>query len=153
MATDTTDKIHNSFTTRISVNFFVPPSLNESNKKLYSAAQKWMGKMAESDKKMLYSLGMTAIWGGDTIRNYKDILTSLFLFKNTSRDLTSTRKVERFILTSFFCTRSRSRKLKGTWAGGYGKKRLISTWKRYNLKLRHDLIGCCFRLGRFTSKL
>ena len=81
MATDTTDKVHNTFTTRISVNFFVPPSENEADKKLYSAAQKWMVKMSESDKTIALLPWYDSDMGENIIHTYKDIPTSLFLFK------------------------------------------------------------------------
>ena len=49
---DTTPKRCSLFKTRISFNFFVLPSENEVDQKLYTVARKWMAKMLENDKEI-----------------------------------------------------------------------------------------------------
>ena len=80
-ATDTTSKRGSKYRTRISVNFFVPPSENEADQKLYLVAKKWMVKMAESDNNVTLLPWWDSDMGENTISSFKDIPTSLFMFK------------------------------------------------------------------------
>ena len=79
--TDTTPKRSSTYTTRISVNFFVPPSENEADKKLLSAASKWMSKMEESDSKITLLPWYDSDMNELPIQSYKDIPSALFMFK------------------------------------------------------------------------
>jgi len=79
--TDTTPKRSSSYITRISVNFFVPPSENEADKKLFSAASKWMAKMEESDNKITLLPWYDSDMSEQPIRSFKDIPSALFMFK------------------------------------------------------------------------
>ena len=76
--TDTTPKRSSSYITRISVNFFVPPSENEADKKLFSAASKWMAKMEESDNKITLLPWYDSDMSEQPIRSFKDIPSALF---------------------------------------------------------------------------
>ena len=78
---DTTPRRSSSFQTRISVNFFVPPSENEADKKLFAVASKWMAKILESDNKVHLLPWFDSDMGEDAISTFKDIPTSLFMFK------------------------------------------------------------------------
>ena len=80
-ATDKTSKRSSKYRTRISVNFFVPPSENEADQKLYIAARKWMVKMAESDNSVALLPWWDSDMGENVISSFKDIPTSLFMFK------------------------------------------------------------------------
>ena len=79
--TDTTPRRMSSYITRISVNFFVPPSENEADKKLFSAASKWMSKMEESDNKVTLLPWYDSDMSEQPIKSFKDIPTALFMFK------------------------------------------------------------------------
>ena len=78
---DTTPKRMSSYITRISVIFFVPPSENEADKKLFSAASKWMAKMEESDNKITLLPWYDSDMSEQPIKSFKDIPTALFMFK------------------------------------------------------------------------
>ena len=61
--------------------FFVPPSENKADQKLYIAPQKWLAKTMESDPKITIIPRYNSDLGEDTIKSFKDMSTSLFLFK------------------------------------------------------------------------
>ena len=138
MATDTIEHVSNSFHIRVTGNFFVPPSEHDVDKKIFSVAQKWMAKMAESDKKVVLLPWYDSDCGEDTICSYKDIPTSLFLSKKHFHRAKPNEKGGK-IYTDLFLNHSKPiDELQGDMSWWLKRRRLTSVSRRYNQRHLHD---------------
>ena len=113
-------------------------------------AHKWMAKMTEVDNKIALLPWYDSNTGEYTIPSYKNIPTSLFLFKKYFQRANPNEKGGKVYTDLFFFHSKPIKELKGDMS--WWLKKLTYTSKIYNRKQRRALVGCCFRLERSTLR-